>query len=271
MNKWIVSAVMVLAVPAASAKVLMSIDAGAGYNLNSLADDSTFIDGTFDLAGDQSAASSPYGLGMEAQNGFYGWAKISLPLLPDVKLKFENLVLDGSNTVTFSESILGETFATNGKVDSSLDLTHVDLGLTIGLPIPVVDIDLGVNFRALLGGFSATGVINGTQQTKEVLFPSATIIPMAYVSAAATIPGVGVKLGGELSTLPLGDSNITDWNIKGTWFAPLPTSMLVKVGVEAGYRRFNMTIADKVAWLDTSDFQSNVTVGGFFVGAALHF
>jgi hypothetical protein len=30
-------------------------------------------------------------------------------------------------------------------------------------------------------------------------------------------------------------------------------------------------MADKVAWLDTSDFQSDVTVGGFVVGAVMHF
>ncbi|MFT4674690.1 MAG: outer membrane protein [Reinekea sp.] len=271
MNKWIVTAAMALAVPGASAKLLMSIDAGGGYTMPTLSDDSTFIDGKFDLTGTQSNASAPYGLGMAASNGFYGWAKISLPLVPDVKVKYESLVLEGSNTVAFSEAILGETFSTTGKIDSALDLSHVDLGVTIGLPIPLLDIDFGINFRALLGGFSATGEIAGTQQTKEILFPSATIIPMGYISAAATIPGLGVKIGGELSTLPLGDADISDWNIKGTWFAPLPTNMLAKVGVEAGYRSFNMTIGETVGWLDTADFQSNVTIAGFFVGAAVHF
>jgi len=271
MNKWIVTAAMALAVPGASAKLLMSIDAGGGYTMPTLSEDSTFIGDTFDLTGTQSSVAAPYGLGMAASNGLYGLAKTSLPLLPDVKLKYESMVLEGSNTVAFSQAILGESFDISGTVESSLDLSHVDLGLTIGLPIPLLDIDFGVNFRALTGGFSASGVIAGTQDTKEVLFPSATIIPLGYISAAATIPGLGVKIGGELSTLPLGDADISDWNIKGTWFAPLPTNMLAKVGVEAGYRSFNMTIGETVGWLDTSDFQSNVTIAGFFVGAAVHF
>jgi len=275
MKKWIAVAVVAFAVPVASAKVLISIDAGVGYNLNSLASDSTLINDTFDLASTEAnGASSPYNLGMEANGGIYGWAKISVPLLPDVKVKYESMVLEGTNAVTINEDIFGETFSLTGDVESALDLSHVDLALTIGLPLPVVDIDFGVNARSMLGGFSATGQVSGESETIDAPFQIGStpiIIPMGYLSVAGTIPTVGVKLSGELSTLPLGDTKISDWNVKGTWYAPLPTNMLVKLGVEAGYRSFNMTISDKILWLDTADFQSSVGVSGFFLGAAMHF
>lgn len=270
MKKLVAAAALTLVVPVASAKVLISIDAGAGYNLSTLGDESSFMDGTFDLAGDSTVAPT-YGLGMEAKNGLYGWAKLSLPVLPDIKLKYESMVLEGTNTVTFSETIIGETFSVVGAVDSELDLSHVDMTVTFGLPIPVIDFDFGLTARALMGGFSATGDINGSTQTKEVLFPSGSIIPMGYLSVAATVPGVGVKIGGEINTLPIGDSKVSDWNVKGTWFAPLPTNMLVKLGVEAGYRSFNFTIADSTVGIDTSDFASDVKVSGFFIGGTAHF
>lgn len=277
MNKWIAAAAMTLAVPMASAKVLISIDGGAGYSINSLGDDASIAGDTFDLDSTATNGSSaPYNLGMEAKNGFYGWAKVSVPLLPDVKVKYESMVLDGTNEVTINETIFGETFTLSGDVQSSLDLSHVDMALTIGLPLPIVDIDFGINGRAMLGGFEATGQVSGQTETVSAPFSVSDsgvpmIIPMGYASAAATIPGAGVRVGGEISTLPLGDTNITDWNIKGTWYAPLPTNLLVKLGVEGGYRSFNMTIADQVLFYDTSKLASNVGVSGFFLGAALAF
>ena len=225
MNKWIVAAAMTLAVPMASAKVLISIDAGAGYSMNSIADDAGFDD-VATLAG---KGTNPVGLGMEADPAFYGWAKISLPLLPDVKVKYETMNLAGSNDATVSVPVGPESIDLSGNVESQLDLSHLDLALTIGLPLPVVDVDFGLNARSMIGGFKAVGEIDGqANQTEEVnfTFPGSEtplIVPMGYVSVAATIPGVGVKIGGELSTLPLGKANITDWNIKGTWYAPLPT------------------------------------------------
>ncbi len=158
-----------------------------------------------------------------------------------------------------------------GDLDSVLDLSHVDMTVTFGLPLPIIDFDFGLTGRALMGGFSATGMVNGSTDTKEVLFPTGTIIPMGYLSVAATIPGVGVKIGGEINTLPIGDSKISDWNVKGTWYAPLPTNMLVKFGVEAGYRSFNFLIADSTVGIDTSDFASDVKVSGFFIGGTAHF
>ena len=276
MKKWIAAAALTLAVPVASAKVLISIDAGAGYNLTGLSSGSNIANDLFVLDSDTIDAGAPsFGLNMESQNGLYGWAKISVPLLPDVKVKYESMVLEGTNNFTVSQSVFGETFSMNGDITSTLDLSHLDLAVTIGLPLPVVDIDFGVNARSLLGGFKASeslGVADDVDAPFSITDSGTPlIIPMGYLSAAATVPGVGVKVGGEISTLPLGDTSITDWNIKGTWYAPLPTNMLVKLGVEAGYRSFNMTIGDSTIGMDTSDLASSVGVSGFFVGAAMHF
>ncbi len=269
MNKWIAAAAITLIAPLTSAKVLISIDGGLGYGSNGLADDSTLMDNTFDLGG--TGSTEPYGLGMEGKGGFYGWAKISLPVLPDVKVKYESMVLDGSNNVTFTEEIFGEEFSASGDVTSELDLSHLDLALTYGLPLPVVDIDLGLNFRSMIGGFSAEA--DGVDPIDESFKAGGAplIIPMLYVSAEGMIPTLDVKLSGELSFLPLGDVSVTDWNIKGTWYAPLPTNLLAELGLEAGYRSFNMNIGGELFGSDLSEYATDVGVSGFFIGAAFHF
>lgn len=280
MNKWMAAAALTVAMPMASAKVLISIDGGLGYNLNSLSADSSLASGTnneINLANtDSNTGSAPYNLGMEANGGFYGWASISIPLVPDVKVKYESLTLEGTNDINSTVDVFGTEYQFSGEIESKLDLSHVDLAVTIGLPLPVVDVDLGLNGRAFLGGFEATGSIGGQSQTVDAPFSisdsgTPLFLPMGYASVAATIPGVGVKLGGEIATLPLGDTNITDFNVKGTWYAPLPTNLLVKLGLEAGYRNFTMKIGESTIGLDTSDLQSEVSISSFFVGAAMHF
>jgi outer membrane protein len=274
MKKLIIAAAIAMTMPMVSAKVLINIDAGAGYSFNSLGSGSNLANDQFVLDSSAVTPGSSYGLNMDANNSFYGWASISLPVLPDVKLKYENLVVEGTNNFTLNETVYGQTFNLDGDIASSLDLSYLDLALTIGLPLPVVDFDLGLNIRSMLGGFSATGDVGGTRETVDAAFEIGStplIVPMGYVSAGATIPGAGVKVSGELSTLPLGDTKFSDWNIKGTWYAPLPTNLLAKVGVEAGYRSFNMTIGDSTLGADTSKFASEVGVSGFFLGATAHF
>lgn len=267
MKKLLIAAAIAATVPMASAKVLINIDGGVGYNFNSLGSGSNIADNAFELDSD----NTTNGLNMEANNGLYGWAAISLPVLPDVKLKYESMVLQGSNNVTIN-NVYGTTFNMTGEVESELDLSHLDMALTFGLPLPVVDIDLGLNVRSMLGGFTATEKSSGeTIDAPFEIGSTPLLIPMGYISAAGTIPGVGVKVSGELSALPLGDTKITDWNIKGTWYAPLPTNMLVKFGLEGGFRSFNMTIGDSTLGADTSDFASEVGVNGFFLGATAHF
>lgn len=270
MNKYLLAASLVVAVPFASAKPMLSVDAGAGWGTNGLSDDSTLMDETFDLTGD--STTEPYGLNMEGNSGFYGWMKLSVPILPDVKVKYESMVVEGDNDVTFSEDIFGESFDVDGDVSSEFDLSHFDVALTYGLPLPVVDIDLGINARSMIGGFSATGT-SGTETVEidESFGSVPLIIPMGYISVEGAIPSTSFKLSGELSTLPFGDSSVTDWNVKGTWYAPLPTNILAKVGLEAGYRSFNMTIGGDLFGEDLSDYASDVSVSGFFFGAAFHF
>ncbi|TCS40798.1 TIGR04219 family outer membrane beta-barrel protein [Reinekea marinisedimentorum] len=271
MNKYLLAASLVLAVPFASAKPMISIDAGAGWGTNGINDDSTLMDGTFDLTGDNSS-SEPYGLNQEGNSGFYGWMKVSWPILPDVKVKYESMVLEGDSNFTYSETVYGEDFEVNGDVSSELDLSHLDIALTYGLPLPMVDIDLGINARSMIGGFSADFESDSGDSSVDAPFSDIPlIIPMGYISVAGTIPSTDIKLSGELSALPFGDSSVSDWNIKATWYAPLPTNMLAQLGLEAGYRSFNMTIDGELFGEDVSDYATDVTVSGFFMGAAFHF
>lgn len=271
--KYVIAAAAVcLAAPVASAKVLIDVDGGAGYSFNSL-NEGTLADGSIDLRGTQSS-SEPVGLNQEAENGLYVWTKISVPIFPDVGLKYENLVSSGTNTIDQEISYGGETHTYSEVVDSELDLSYLDITLSYGIPLPMASVDFGLNFRSMIGGFNAEGRSSGEKvEAPFELEGTPLIIPMGYLAGSFSppVPGVDLTFSGELKTLPLGQTSLNDFNIKGTWYAPLPTNLLVKLGVEAGYRNYSLAIGDSTLGADTSQFASDVSFSGFFLGAAAHF
>jgi outer membrane protein len=263
------AAATVLFAPLASAKVLIDIDGGLGYSFNSLNEGSLAND-EIDLKGDGNA--NPLGLNQDAENGLYAWTKISVPIFPDVGLKYQNLHSTGTNFISDTVSYGDQSQTYEEEVESEFDLSYFDLSLTYGIPLPMASIDFGLNFRSLIGGFSAEGETSGQSvDTPFEVGGSPIIVPMLYVGGSFDLPVADVRLGGELKTLPIGDTNITDFEVKGTWFAPLPTNILVKLGIEAGYRNYGLTIGDSTLGADTSDIASEVNYSGFFAGAAFSF
>lgn len=271
MKIWIATAAVTLAAPMAWSAPLIDLTGNIGYSFNSL-NEGTLANNSIDLTGDSSTGDT-VGFDQDADNGFYASAKIGLPVLPDIGLKYEKLVSSGTNTVLKEISYGGETQTFSGEVDSELDMSYLDISLTYGVPLPLSSIDLGLNFRSMMGGLTAE--VDGTNQSIDAPFEldgAPLILPMLYIggSFAPPVP-TDLVLSGELKTLPLGDTSIADWNIKGTWFAPLPTNALGKLGVEGGYRNYSLAIGDSTIGADTEDFVSDVNYSGFFLGGTVQF
>lgn len=262
--KKLMAAMLVVSAPLASAKLGLNVDVSAGGTFTSLSSDSN-IAGTVNLSDD---------LGLEGQTGFYLFGSLEhpIPVLPNVRLHHKSLVLEGTKELTEQVEFLGATIPAE-SVTTTLDLTHTDATLFWGVPfLPVVDIEFGVNARIFNLGIAADlpKLVNdsGTEDIDEsMLLP----LPMLYLAGDATIPVVGLNVGGEFKTVFVEENNITEYNIYGRYYAPLPTNILVKVGVEAGWRQFNMTISDSFLGQDTSDVQSDISMGGAYVGVTARF
>ncbi|MHA7879191.1 MAG: porin family protein [Saccharospirillum sp.] len=273
MKKLLTAAVVAAAAPLGSAAVLIDIDGGLGYSFNAITS-GDLGDGSIDLESSTVNANT-VGLNQEADGGLYFWSKISVPIFPDVGLKYQSLVSSGTNTVNETIEFGDESVTYTGEVESELDLSYLDLSLTYGVPLPLGSVDFGLNFRSLLGGLTAEGSTAGGTETLDVPFSfsgdAPMILPMLYLGGTFNVPVADVRLGAEIKTLPLGDTSVTDWEIKGTWFAPLPTNLLVRFGVEAGYRQYGLTIGEETLGQDTADLQSEIGFSGFFLGAAASF
>lgn len=262
--KKLIAAMLVVSAPLASAKLGLNVDVSAGGNFTAIGSGSYIVDAErFDLADD---------LRLEGQTGFYlsGSLEHPIPILPNVRLHHKSQTLAGQATLSEQLEFLGQTFDLTGEADTTLSLTHTDATLFWGIPfLPVVDIEFGLNGRLYNLGVSADVTAGG--QTESFNEGSLLPVPMLYVAGDATIPVVGLNLGGEYKTLPLGDTQISELNVYGRYYAPLPTNILVKVGVEAGWRQQSIVIADETLGVDTSDYASSISTGGAYVGLTARF
>ena len=204
-------------------------------------------------------------LGLSGSNDLYFYATVDMPLfIPNLKIRSQSLTASGSGpftytgTAEFSGVKLSEF---NGEiVNSAIDLSYLDVVAHYGLPLPVANVDFGLNVRLINGSFSIAddaGVI--ATQKGDFMLP----IPMLHVAAGMPLPA-NLSIYGEYNILPLGDLAVSDMMVKVKYVLPVPT-LIVDLGIEAGYHDFSIKISN------TTDMDTDVNSKGFFVGVSAEF
>lgn len=262
MKKTLLAMAMVATAPAVSALPLVDVEAGLGMNFNTLnsgaiGDDVSLTDG------------KTVNLDLDAANGLYVSGRLGFPLLPDLKVRYESMKLSNDNVIGTVE-FFGESFNVSG--DAELDMSHLDTALVLSLKMfPFVDyIDAGVNARWMLGGFTAE--VGGQSQTQDFEANGVRLfIPSLHLAGAVSIPVVDAQISGAVNTLPISGASMNDWHIKARYYAPLPTNLLAKVGVEAGYRKWTIDINGADSAFMPDEAVLNFDTSGLFVGAVVSF
>lgn len=267
MKKWILATSLVAAAPSAMALPFIDFEVGGGMTIP------TLNDGQF---GDEysltSSGGSEANLDLSAENGFYAGGRLGVPILPDVKLRYERLMMTNSNFEQEFEAF-GQTFDAEGEIE--LDMSYLDTALVYGVPnlVPGLDyyFDFGLNLRWMLGGVAAeVSDDDGNTERQSADFPGVPI-PAGHLAAGVTIPTVNVEVSGELNTLPIDGLAFNDWHLKARWYAPLPTNVIARLGLEAGYRSWTVNIDGNDTGLIDDDIQLDFDTSGFFVGTAIRF
>lgn len=261
--KKLVAAMLVAASPLAAAKLGFNLDASGGATFEALASDSQ-------ISGQMLESD----LGLAVEQGFYlsGSLEHPIPVIPNVRLHHKALVMSGTKTLSESFTYMGETIPA-ANVDTTLDLTHTDATLFWGVPLlPVIDVEFGLNTRLIHFGLQADlpQQLND-QGTADIDQSQLLPLPMLYLAGDANVPFVDLNVGFDYKTLPVGETNVSEWNVYARYYAPLPTNLLAKVGVEAGWRQFDMVIAQETLGQDTSSLASDVSIGGAYLGATFRF
>lgn len=201
-------------------------------------------------------------LGLEGSNDLYFYATVDMPLIiPNLKIRSQALTASGSGTFN-PDDLNGYAGMSNlpnstQSVNTALDLSYWDVVAHYGLPLPVMDVDFGLNLRMINGSIALkNGVID---ESGDLTLP----IPMLHAAVGMPLPA-NLSVYGEYNLLPLQGVNVTDFMVKARYVLPVPT-LIVDLGIEVGYHDFTIAITDP------TDMISDINSKGFFVGVAAEF
>ncbi|MDO6682772.1 TIGR04219 family outer membrane beta-barrel protein [Oceanobacter sp. 5_MG-2023] len=194
------------------------------------------------------------GLNMEEENGqqLTVFFEHPVPFIPNVKIKSTSLEVSGNGTVdiTFAD----ETF--DGDVNSTIDLTHTDLTLYWGLPLPIpfVDINFGVSGRQ----FDGYAEVKSASNTETVDLD--LVLPMVYGELKIDTP-FGLYASADINYVGYGDNKLSDISYGVGYLLPIP---VVDLGLEAGYRQMTLETDP-----DDIDIETDLDVSGVYYGLSL--
>ncbi len=229
----------------AQADLLFTVDAGASmWNAEASGD----VDDGFKV-GDG-------GLNLDSENNNVLFVSFEhpIPVIPNVKIKKTDLDLNGDGTVT--RDFLGQSYT--GETKSQFDLSHTDLTLYWGvpLPIPFFDINFGLTARQFDGVVSVTEKNNPNNSEEEKLD---FVLPMGYLNVDFD-SHFGVYARAELNAIGYDGNSVSDMELAVGYTLPLPIPM-VDINLEAGHRVLNLTTDE-----DSMDIDTDVDVSGLFFG-----
>jgi len=209
----------------AQADLLFTVEAGASmWNAEATGTVESSSNTSFDL-------EDTLGIDSESNNVLFASFEHPIPVLPNIKIMKTDLDLAGD-------------------ANSQIDLSHTDLTMYWGvpLPIPYVDINFGLTARQFDGGIVVPGAID-----EKLDFT----MPMGYLNVDIGTP-FGIYARADLNALSFDGNGVTDTEIALGYTLPIP---LVDVNLEAGHRAISLT-TDK----DTVDVETDIDVSGMFFG-----
>lgn len=178
-----------------------------------------------------------------------------VPVLPHVELKRTALEISGDGRL--NAEFAGQSYT--GDTQTDFDLSHQDLTLYWGLPLPLpyVDIYFGATARQFDGSAVVKGSYEGNSVSEEVDLD--LTLPLAYGAVKVNTP-FGLYAGADVRYVGLGDNQLTDISYGLGYDLPVP---VVDIGLEAGYRRLALQTDP-----DDVDIEADVNVSGVYVGAS---
>lgn len=198
----------------------------------------------------------------ETFTSYYAALEHPIPLVPNIKLKYTDLELNGATVLDSTFEFGGSTFTTGSTASTVSDLSHVDYILYYEIfDNDLVSIDLGVNAKQFDGEITVTGTDSGQTVSENVDFSG--FVPLVYGRAEVGLPLTGLSVFFEGSLLAIDDSKVQDYQAGIAW--ALLDNLAVDLDIKAGYRQMTLELDD------IDDIYTDLDASGPFAGIQIHF
>lgn len=249
MKKLLLGAAVALLPLTSMAATILGFQAGAGSWKH---DPSGNFTATVADVGNSADLKNDLNLAEESEGYSYFVVEHPVPLIPNLKYMNTKLSSAGSGTIASNFRFNGQLYTASSPVTTSLVLDQTDIILYYEiLDNDLVSFDFGLNLKDISGSAS---VDDGTNS--DAVSFSGTI-PMLYAAVEVGLPA-GFALAGEMSTLSIGDNEISDITAKVTYTTDF------NLGVEAGLRTMSVKVEE-------DNVTANMDFSGIFAGVYFKF
>ncbi len=242
----LLTALVASTVPLAHADTVLGVYAGYGS-----------WDSSYDgQAGEPSITLKDLGVKDHKNNYYYIALEHPVPVIPNVRL--EHVDINSKQTAEIEKTFVidGSTFLAEDTITSEFDLTHTDATLYYEILDNWVNLDIGLTARKFDGFVYAKSKNTTTEEKVNV----DQTLPMLYGKVQFDLPFSGLSAGVEGNYVSYQGDKVTDYSAKVSYLF----DSVLDVGVEAGYRKFSLTV-------DDDDLQAKVNLKGPYVAAIAHF
>ncbi len=241
MKKVVASLISVAGLSFAEVIPAIDLDVSLGYVMQNISGKASYQGGDVDLK-DQ--------LNLGGSNNIMAKIKFEhpVPILPNIYFQYTPATFKGTTDIS---TLIWGGANFSGTIESSFTMNRTDIGIYWGLPVPVVDIELGIIGRLFDFNGSVTGTVGTVKRTEsaELNFP----VPMIYFGVGGFFPGLPVGAFGDFKIISFGGATYSDLmaEIRGKF-------MFIYGAI--GYKHENLRIK-----IDSENIDSNVAVSGLYL------
>ncbi|GGD72959.1 TIGR04219 family outer membrane beta-barrel protein [Lacimicrobium alkaliphilum] len=197
----------------------------------------------------------------ETNSNLYVALEHPVPLLPNIKIRRQNLNISGATTLDQDFTFAGQTYvqtrslASDGYLDSTDYVVYYEV-----FDNDLLSLDLGLNAKDFDGQISVRDV-DDTSITSAQSFRG--IVPLLYSRVQIGTPVGGLGFTAEGSFLAIDDSSLYDYQAAVTyqWL----DNLAVDLTFQLGYRVLQLELDD------VDDLYTDMEFKGPFAGVEVHF
>ncbi|WP_337880529.1 TIGR04219 family outer membrane beta-barrel protein [Rheinheimera sp.] len=183
-----------------------------------------------------------------------------VPLMPNIRLQYNNLKSGGSTVLNRTFVFDGQQFDVASTVMQDADLSNIDATFYYELlDNELFAFDLGVTAKYIDGELSVVSLQNGQSARQTV----SAVVPMLYSYGSFGLLGTGVTLFAEANYASYDGSSLSD--IKYGLSYELVDVPAFDLQFQAGFKRSKLQLDD------VDDLDADLTFDGAFAGVQLHF